>query len=236
MLGWIIPPPKPPTKTEEVFEEERRSKVDWLVSVGLLRSEGLKKAMLKVPREKFIPMEYRDYAYEEVPLPLPGRSATISCPHSYPLFYEAIELKRGDRLLEVGAGSGYGAALAREVVGEEGLVVTVEIDRETHAFAKRNLEKLGYSDIVLILGDGSEGYPPLAPYTKVVVTASCPSIPKPLLDQLALGGKLAAPVDPPHRVQKLVLATRGVKGLKFKVIDEVLYVPLRGRFGWIHEP
>ncbi len=95
--------------------------------------------MRKVPREDFIPFLYRDYAYQEVPLPLPGRNATISCPHSYPLFSEALGLDTRHRFLEVGLGSGYGAALAREIVGDLGLVVSLEIDPVTFAFARRNL-------------------------------------------------------------------------------------------------
>lgn len=130
MVGWVIPPPKKPVKTPAEFRQERWAKVKELEARGFLRSPRLKAAMLKVPREEFIPPPYRDYAYLEVPLPLPGE-ATISCPHSYPLFYEALELGPGHRFLEVGTGSGYGAALACEVVGPAGLVVTVEIDPET---------------------------------------------------------------------------------------------------------
>lgn len=130
MIGWIVPPPKKPEKTREEFSKERVEKVRWLIREGFLRSEGIIEAMLKVPREEFTQEMYRDYAYLEVPLPLPGREATISCPHSYPLFYEALGLKEGERFLEVGTGSGYGAALAREVVGPQGRVVTVEIEEK----------------------------------------------------------------------------------------------------------
>lgn len=236
MLGWIIPPPKPRvTKSSEEFRAEREAMVRRLEGEGFLRSPRLKEAMLKVPRELFIPEPYADYAYEEVPLPLPGDGCnqTISCPHSYPLFYEALELSPGDRFLEIGAGSGYGAALAREVVGEQGLVVTVEINPNTYRFARSNLEKLGYRDVITILGDGSLGYPPLAPYNKICVTATCPTIPPPLIDQLALSGKLIAPVGSPHSVQALILLSKLPSGeVKKAKVDEVLYVPLKGKYGW----
>lgn len=88
MSGWLIPPPKAPVKTASQYASERRRKVRWLEKQGLLKSARIKAALLNVPREEFIPAEYRDYAYQEVPLPLPGATATISCPHSYPLFYE----------------------------------------------------------------------------------------------------------------------------------------------------
>ena len=126
----------------------------WLVGRGYLKSKPVEEALLKVPREDFVPRHYRDYAYLEVPLPLPGEQATISCPHSYPLFYEPLGLDRGHRFLEVGLGSGYGTAVAREIVGPDGLVVSIEIDPLTFEFAKRNLENAGYDDIVLVKGDG----------------------------------------------------------------------------------
>lgn len=127
----MIPPPREPTKSRETLAEERASKVRALEREGYLSSELLKAALLKVVREDFILRVYRDYAYREVPLPLPGENATISCPHSYPLFYEPLGLDKGHRFLEVGAGSGYGAAVAYEVVGPHGLVVTIEIDPVT---------------------------------------------------------------------------------------------------------
>ncbi|MFQ5711499.1 MAG: protein-L-isoaspartate(D-aspartate) O-methyltransferase [Candidatus Geothermarchaeales archaeon] len=235
-LGWVIPPPlSGVTKTDEEFEEERMEMVKRLIRQGLLESQNIAEAMMRVPRERFVPLEYRDYAYLEIPLPLPGdgRNQTISCPHSYPLFYEALGLRRGDRFLEVGAGSGYGAALAREIVGGEGRVVTIEINEETRDFARNNLEGLGYRDVVVVLGDGSEGYPPKAPYDKICVTATCPRIPPPLIDQLNPQGKLVAPVGPSYTAQSLMLLKKEEDlGVKTRVIEEVLYVPLLGKHGW----
>ena len=187
MQGWIIPPPKEPTKSKEDFERERSAKVRWLVGQGYLKSERIKAALLKVPREDFIPDDYRDYAYLEVPFPLPGQRATISCPHSYPLFYEPLGLDKGHRFLEVGLGSGYGSTVAREVVGPEGLVVSVEIDPMTFEFARRNIEAAGYTDIVLVQGDGGLGCPELSPYDKVAITAACVDVPPPLMEQLTMG-------------------------------------------------
>jgi protein-L-isoaspartate(D-aspartate) O-methyltransferase len=112
MTGWIIPPPKIPTKTKEQFAIERAEKVRKLIRRRYLKSVRIREAMLKASREDFIPDNYRDYAYLEVPLPLPGEKATISCPHSYPLFYEPLGLDQGHRFLEIGLGSGYGTALA----------------------------------------------------------------------------------------------------------------------------
>jgi protein-L-isoaspartate(D-aspartate) O-methyltransferase len=183
-----------PVKSDEDFRREREAKIRELERRGLLRSERLRTAMLTVRREDFIPSGYRDHAYEEIPLPLPGERATISCPHSYPLFYEPLGLGEGHRFLEVGVGSGYGSALAREVVGREGLVVAIEIDATTLAFARENVKRAGYTDVVLVHGDGGLGDPEHAPYDRICVTAACPDVPPPLIEQLAQRGRLIVPV------------------------------------------
>lgn len=206
-----------------------------MILSGLLRSRRMVEAMKRVPRECFVPPEYRDYSYLEIPLPIPGdgENQTISCPHSYPLFYEALGLSEGDRFLEVGAGSGYGAALAREVVGAKGRVVTIEINSTTCDFARKNLSSLGYQDIVVVEGDGSEGYEPESPYDKICVTAACPEFPPPLIDQLGTPGRLAIPVGSPKSVQKLLLLEKGEDSrAEVKLVEEVLYVPLFGKYGW----
>lgn len=233
MVGWFIPPPKVPEKTSEEFLKEREEKVKWLIKEKFLKSKNIIKAMLKVPREDFIPNLYRDYAYRELPFPLPGREATISCPHSYPLFYEALGLKEGEKFLEVGTGSGYGAVLAREIVGLSGKVVTIEIDDETYNFAEQNMRKLGYDDILLVRGDGSLGYAPEAPYDKICITVTCPEIPNPLIQQLRQQGKLITPVGHPDSAQDLILVEKNKNGtLRRKTIEKVLYIPLKGEYGW----
>ncbi len=230
MRGWIIPPPKEPTKSQADLQQERAAKVTWLIENGLLKSERIRQALLRVRREDFVPRLYRDYAYLEVPLPLPGEHATISCPHSYPLFYEPLGLDEGHRFLEIGLGSGYGTAIAREVVGPRGLVVSVEIDPVTLEFARRNLEKAGYRDVVLVQGDGGLGYPDQSPYDSIAVTAACVEIPPPLIEQLRVGGRLIAPVSREGH-QYLTLLEKGAEDIQAQIICEVLYVSLRGVYG-----
>jgi protein-L-isoaspartate(D-aspartate) O-methyltransferase len=191
--------------------------------------------MLTVPREDFMPWCYRDYAYLEVPFPLPGEQASISCPHSYPLFYEPLGLDEGQRFLEIGLGSGYGTALAREIVGKDGLVVSIEIDPLTFDYAKRNLEAAGYRDIVLVNGDGGLGYPEFSPYDRICITAACSEIPPPLLEQLKVGGRLIAPVIE-RGVQYLVLYDKRETDFTREVVCEVLYVSLRGKYGRSGKP
>jgi protein-L-isoaspartate(D-aspartate) O-methyltransferase len=228
--GWIVPPPTEPAKSREDFEKERVAKVASLTEQGLLKSERIRQALLKVARENFIPRLYRDYAYLEVPLPLPGVQSTISCPHSYPLFYEPLGLDRGHRFMEIGLGSGYGTAIAREVVGEEGLVVGVEIDPVTFAFAKQNLEQAGYRDVVLVNADGGLGHPELQPYDRIAITAACSEVPSPLIEQIVMGGKLIAPVIEDD-VQMLMLLEKTTDGVKREKLCQVLYVSLRGVYG-----
>jgi protein-L-isoaspartate(D-aspartate) O-methyltransferase len=230
MSGWFVPPPSRPVKSDEDLRLERETKVAELARSGLLRSERLRRAMLLVRREHFIPAPYRDHAYEELPLPLPGERATISCPHSYPLFYEPLGLKEGHRFLEVGVGSGYGTSLAREVVGPEGLVVAIEIDPATLAFARENLRRAGYTNIVLIHGDGGLGHPEHVPYDRVCVTAACPEVPSPLIEQLATPGRLIAPVVEGTR-QRLTLLDKTADGVRRTSLANVLYVSLQGRYG-----
>jgi protein-L-isoaspartate(D-aspartate) O-methyltransferase len=228
--GWLIPPPSQPVKSDETLRRAREAKVEELERRGLLRSERLRKAMLTVPREDFIPSRYRDYAYEEVPLPLPGERATISCPHSYPLFYEQLGLRQGHRFLEVGVGSGYGTALAREVVGREGLIVAIDIDAATLAFARSNLEPAGYTDVVLIHADGGFGDPEHGPYDRICVTAACPDVPRPLIEQLVVRGRLIVPVIEGPR-QRLTLLEKTEDGIRRQSLVDVLYVSLRGQYG-----
>jgi protein-L-isoaspartate(D-aspartate) O-methyltransferase len=230
MSGWAIPPPSQPVKSDEELRREREAKIAELQRRGLLRSERLRKAMLIVRREDFIPSRYRDHAYEEVPLPLPGERAAISCPHSYPLFYEPLGLGEGDRFLEIGVGSGYGTALAREVVGPEGLVVALDIDATTLAFAQGNLLRAGYTDVVLVHRDGGLGYPQHAPYERICVTAACPGVPPPLVEQLAARGRLIAPILEGAR-QRLTVLEKTVHGVRQRILADVLYVSLQGRYG-----
>jgi protein-L-isoaspartate(D-aspartate) O-methyltransferase len=233
--GWFIPPPSQSVKSDGELRREREAKVEELGRRGLLRSDRLGRAMLTVRREDFIPPGYRDHAYEEIPLPLPGERATISCPHSYPLFYEPLGLGEGHRFLEVGVGSGYGTALAREVVGPDGLVVAIDIDATTLAFARKNLERAGYTDVLLVHGDGGLGYREHAPYDAICITAACPDVPPPLIEQLAARGRLIAPVIEGTR-QRLTLLEKTVDRVRRTILADVLYVSLRGRYGVGSDP
>ncbi|RLI10201.1 protein-L-isoaspartate O-methyltransferase [Candidatus Bathyarchaeota archaeon] len=218
------------------FAEQRRRMVQRYRRSGYIKTEAMARAMLRVPREEFMDSAYIDYAYSDQPFPIPGDGRqTISAPYMYPVFYEPLELKRGDRVLEIGAGSGYGAALAWELVGPEGLVVAIEINPTTYRFAETNLRRTGYDDVLLVLGDGSLGYPEKAPYDAICVTAACPEIPRPLIEQLGAPGRLMAPVGSTSSLlgQDLVLLEKDGEGrTRRRVLMKVAYVPLIGKYGW----
>ena len=214
------------------YAELRRRLVERLVREGIIKSRSVKEAFLKVPRELFVPEDLRRAAYDDTPLPI-GYGQTISAPHMVAIMVEELELEKGLRVLEVGTGSGYQAAIMAEITGPEGIVYTVERIPGLAEKARRNLEAAGYAGRVeVIVGDGSKGYPEAAPYDRIVVTAAAPSIPPPLVEQLKPGGILVAPVGDRY-MQRLVKAVKKRDGsLDARSGVYCLFVPLIGEYGW----
>jgi len=217
-------------------EEARRRLVELLKLQGVIVSEDVERAMLRVPREEFVLPEYRDEAYEDHPLPI-LEGQTISAPHMCAIMCEAAEIRRGDSVLEIGTGSGYHAALCAEIVsptGEpvEGLVVTVEVVKRLAFFARENLKRTGYYDRVhVIVADGSTGAPVRSAFDRILVTAAAPKVPPPLLEQLKEGGILVIPVGPRWQ-QLLVKLKREKEGVAREPITYCVFVALRGRYGY----
>ena len=216
----------------ENFNRLRKELVKRLISEGLLRSEKVIKAMLKVPREEFVPKKYRSYAYHDTPLPI-GYGQTISAPHMVAIMTEALDPRSGDKVLEIGTGSGYQAAIIAEIVGDEGHVWSIERIRELADFARENLKRTSYiRRVTVIVGDGSKGYRPAAPYDRIIVTAAAPDIPKPLIDQLRIGGRIVVPVGDRYN-QRLVIATKVSKDrVKREYGIPCIFVPLIGKYGF----
>lgn len=212
------------------FEKLRKEMVERLKEYGYLKDERIEKAMLKVKRELFVLPEYKADAYVDTPLPIPG-NATISAPHMHCIYLHALELREGDKVLEVGFGSGILLAYIREIVGKKGKVIGIEINPETFKFGKRNLRRAGYKDIKLILGDGSKGLENEAPFDKILVSAACPEIPKPLIEQLKPGGILIAPVGGISGGQELIRIRKNDK-IKKENLGGVIFLPLIGKYGF----
>ena len=218
--------------TESDFSMLRQALVESLVEEGVIRSKIVKEAMLKVPREEFVPIHLRHYAYEDTPLPI-GYGQTISAPHMVALMCEEAQLAPGMRVLEIGTGSGYHAAVIAEIVGPKGAVYSIERLAELSSFARRNLARTGYLDrVTLIIGDGSMGYPPAAPYDRIIVTAAAPEVPPPLIDQLARNGIMVIPVGDRFNQILYVVRKKSDGSIEYRTVTPCLFVPLIGRHGW----
>jgi protein-L-isoaspartate(D-aspartate) O-methyltransferase len=200
--------------------------VDELTREGVIKSERVRKALLSVPREEFVLPEYRMMAYEDRPLPL-FAGATISAPHMVAMMCELIEPRTGMKILEVGAGSGYHAAVCAEAIERRGKVYTIEIVRELAVYAAQNIERLGYWGVVEVYhGDGRRGLERHAPFDAVIVTAAASGIPRTLVDQLRDGGVLVIPVEEGAGQVLYRVVKRGEK-IEKRAITYVLFVPLR---------
>ncbi len=197
----------------------------------VLKSEEIEEALKKVPREYFVPKELADRAYEDFPLPI-GYGQTVSQPWTVVFMTEMLDVKRGHKILEVGAGSGWQAALLGYLVGPEGKVYTVETYKELVEFARKNISKVGLNNVEIIHGDGTLGLEREAPFDRIIITAATPKIPPPLEEQLKEGGKLVAPVGNAF-TQKMVLFEKTKFGLEpVREMGYFKFVPLVGRYGF----
>ena len=194
-----------------------------------IRDPAVLQAMLEVPREAFVPEDEVEFAYRDSPLPI-AAGQTISQPYIVALMAAALELEPNDRVLEVGTGSGYAAAVLSRITRE---VYTIERHAELAERAGQVLESLGYDNVHVLHGDGTKGWPEHAPYDGIVVAAGGPEVPEALLAQLAVGGRLVIPIGPTPRLQELVRITRvGEDEYSRENLGGVRFVPLIGAEGW----
>lgn len=214
---------------EEVrFEEMRKRLIKGLEFY--ISEEKVREAMLRVPRHKFIPEYEREEAYIDAPLDI-GYGQTISAPHMVAIMCELLELSEGHKVLEIGSGSGYNAAVMGELVGKSGHVYTVERIEPLVHFARENLKETGYNNVTLILEDGSMGYSRYAPYDRISVTCAAPHVPEPLLEQLKPGGIMVIPVG--NYSQELLRIKKDSEGnIHKEKKGGVVFVPLIGKYGF----
>ena len=208
------------------FEAARRRLVSMLKAEGIIKSDRVEKAMLKVPREEFLPSYLRLYAYEDTPLEI-MYGQTISAPHMVAIMCELLDLRPGIRLLEVGTGTGYHAAVCAEAMERRGEVYTIEYYPGLALYAIQNLARLNYLDIIhVIIGDGSRGLPKYSPFDRILVTAAAPKVPPRLIEQLGQGGVMVIPIDEGF-TQVLYVITKEDGGIRMKPITYVSFVRMK---------
>lgn len=218
-------------KTEN--SEKYQSKIDELIRImknsGYLNEHKIELAIRKCPRHKFVPKAFLDIAYENIPIPL-MKNQTISQPIVVSKMTEWLNVSDGQKILEVGSGSGWQSAILSFLVGEKGKVFSIDRHPELVEFAKKNLSKLSIRNVDVILSDGSLGLSQESPFDRIIVTAACKKIPPPLLEQLAIDGLLIAPVG--EYFQSLVLYKKTPDGIvEIKNQSGYAFVPLLGKYG-----
>jgi protein-L-isoaspartate(D-aspartate) O-methyltransferase len=213
---------------DEEYAIAKRRMVELIRSRGV-EDESVLSAMATVPRHEFVPEHLRDIAYEDGPLPI-GDGQTISQPYIVAFMCEAAMVGQQSRVLEIGTGSGYSAA----VLAEMGVrVFTIERNPPMAAKAQERLRELGYREVAVRAGDGTEGWPEEAPFDRIIVTAGGPRVPDDLVGQLGTGGRLVIPVGPQMARQSLMRLTRAADGsIEEESLGAVAFVPLIGRHGW----
>jgi protein-L-isoaspartate(D-aspartate) O-methyltransferase len=211
------------------FAAAREKMVERQIAARGINDSRILGAFRTVPREAFVPDHLHEFAFEDSPLPIEA-DQTISQPYIVALMIEAAELEGSDLVLEVGAGSGYAAAVIAQVADE---VIAIERHAELAKLAGERLERLGYENVSLYEGDGTRGFPDKAPFDAIIVSASGSHVPEVLLLQLEIGGRLVMPIGEPHEVQKLLKVTRiGEEDFEQEELGAVRFVPLIGAHAW----
>jgi protein-L-isoaspartate(D-aspartate) O-methyltransferase len=215
------------TQAQDPYAAARRRMVEDQLRARGIKDPRVLAAFGKVPRHCFVPPSLRSESYEDHPLPI-GHGQTISQPYMVAVMTELLELTGGEKVLEVGAGSGYQAAILAELCRE---LVTVERFAELAERAQRLLTELGYANIEIVVGDGSCGCPLAAPFDRIIVTAAAPDLAAPWVEQLAEGGKVLAPVGS-RWTQSLVRLTKRTGEVQQETFGGCMFVPLIGAHGW----
>jgi protein-L-isoaspartate(D-aspartate) O-methyltransferase len=206
------------------FKEARYDLVKNDIEREGISNPAVLAAMKKVPRHCFVPEELASRAYDDRPLPI-GEGQTISQPYVVALMTEILDLNKDQRILEIGTGSGYQAAVLAEIAKE---VYSIEIKEKLYQKSTNILKELGYTNIITRHADGYFGWPEAAPFDAIMITASVDHIPPPLMKQLKEGGKLTLPLGNPFSYQDLVLVTKHGGDVTVKQITGVLFVPMTG--------
>ncbi|MBW2973512.1 protein-L-isoaspartate O-methyltransferase [Candidatus Woesearchaeota archaeon] len=211
------------------MKNQKQALLDYWIKNKIVTSKYIIDAFKKVKRENFVLKKFKSDAYEDVPLPI-LKEQTISQPTTVMMMLEFLELKPGMKVLEIGTGSGYNAALMAEIVGPKGKVITTETIEELVEFAKKNLKKSKITNVQVIHTDGSKGWPTAAPYDRIICTAAAPKIPEVYIKQLQEKGIIVIPVGPLYG--QVMIRGKKIKGkLETERLGDFMFVPLTGKFG-----
>jgi len=218
-------------RSQSDYHSHREDLVRMLKRSGYIYSQLVEKAFMTVKREEFVTQDNRRHSYIDSPLPIPC-GQTISAPSMIAIMLEEAQLEPGMKVLEIGTGSGYNAALLAEIVGQEN-VITIERLQELGEWGQENLKRNGYECVKVVFSDGTLGYEPDAPYDCIMATAGAPKISKPWIRQTKVGGKIVAPIGRSSFSQTLAIATR----LQTEEVDirwgtPCAFVPMVGAEGW----
>ena len=210
------------------IDEKRKNLVESLKKQGRIKTKEIEKAFLEIPREKFIPTIFEQHAYSDIPLEI-GQGQTISAPHMIAIMCEELDLKKDQKILEIGTGSGYHAAIVAKIIEPNGLVYTIERHKNLAEKAKQNFKNTNIKNVTVEIGDGSEGLAKYAPYDRIYVTCAAPSIPQPLIEQLKDPGKMLIPVG--GTICTLYLLEKNNGKIKKENHGGCAFVPLIGKYG-----
>jgi len=211
-----------------MYKQDRERLVTNLCTEGYIKTERVKHVFLTIPREAFIPDSLKNYAYLDTPLDI-GQGQTISAPHMVAIMCESLDIKDDQKILEIGTGSGYHAAIVASLVGGTGQVYTIERFESLAKKATENLKKIGITNVIVEVGDGSCGLPSYQPYDRIYVTCAAPKIPQPLINQLQDSGKLLVPVGDKY-CELILLEKEKGKTVVYR-LGGCVFVPLVGKYG-----
>ena len=210
--------------------DDNEKLISGIKTLEHLKSKNVEEAIRKYRREFFVPEECKHLAYRDFPISI-GFNQTISQPSTVAAMTESLELKPGEKVLEIGTGSGWQAAIISYLVGEKGRVYSIEILEDLAEFARSNLNNVGIKNVEVFVGDGSLGMKDKAPFDKIIVTAACPDIPKPLLEQLKVGGIMVLPIGNLY-LQEMFVVRKLKDKIDKKSIGSYMFVPLVGKHGF----
>jgi protein-L-isoaspartate(D-aspartate) O-methyltransferase len=211
-----------------MYEQERESLVANLQRAGYIKTERVKQAFLAVPRDVFLPGFLKKYSYVDTPLDI-GQGQTISAPHMVAIMCESLDIQQGQKILEIGTGSGYHAAVVAQLVGKSGMVYTIERFESLAKKAKASLKNIDCQNVVVEVGDGSCGLPSYRPYDRIYVTCAAPCVPPPLVEQLSDPGKLLVPVGDMYCELTILVKEKGKTSMH--QLGGCAFVPLVGKYG-----